>query len=131
DRRQVLLVAPPAEGGLERSLEVGSRGVDLLAYALNPGEVLGKGAGTFVGVKRVSPQGLARVSLPLYSLVVLLGVTELSEQTGRDLSEFVQSGGGVWIIPEGDVSPVRFQAAYERLLSGFVMGPLKQADPVQ
>lgn len=130
DRRQVLLVAPASDGD-ERSLEIGSRGIDLLTYALNPGEVLGKGSGTFVGVKRVSPQGLARVSLPLYSLIVLQGVTELPEQAGRDLLAFVQSGGGVWIIPEGDVSPVRFQAAFEKLLGGFTLGALKQAEPVQ
>jgi hypothetical protein len=71
------------------------------------------------------------VSLPLYSLVVLLGVTDLPEQAARDLEAFVRSGGGVWIIPEGDVSPVRFQMAYEKLLGGFVLGALRQADPVQ
>ena len=131
DRRQVLLVAPVGEPGDEKSLEITHRAVDLLAYALNPGEVLGRGSGTFVSVKRVSPQALARVSLPLYSLVVLMGVADLPEQTAKDLQAFVENGGGLWLIPESDLSPLRFQAAYEKLLGGFTLGSLQQADPVQ
>jgi hypothetical protein len=131
DRRQVLLVAPVTEAGEEKSLEITHRAADLLAYALNPGEVLGRGSGTFVSVKRVSPQALTRVSLPLYSLVVLMGVAELQEQTAKDLQAFVENGGGLWLIPEGDLSPLRFQAAYEKLLGGFTLGSLQQADPVQ
>jgi hypothetical protein len=132
DRRQVLLVAPPGPGGAdERGLELGHRAIDLLAYALNPGEALGKGAGTYVTVKRVSPPGLARVSLPIYSLVILFGVTELPEQAARDLAAFVDNGGGVWLIPEGNLSPLRFNETYGPLLGGFALGALKTADPVQ
>jgi hypothetical protein len=131
ERRQVLMVAPVSEAGEEKSLEIGHRGVDLLSYALNPGEVLGRGAGTFVAVKRVSPQALGRVSLPLYSLVVLLGVADLPEQTTKDLTAFVENGGGLWLIPESDVSPLRFQNSYSKLLGGFTLGALRQADPVQ
>ncbi len=130
DRRQVLLVSPAAETG-EGSLEITHRAVDLLAYALNPGEALGRGGGTFVSVKRVSPQGLLRVSLPLYSVVILMGVADLPEQTTKDLQAFVDNGGGLWLIPEGDVSPLRFQAAFEKLLGSFTLGPLQQPDAVQ
>ncbi len=131
DRRKVLIVAPVTEVGEEKSLEIGHRGVDLLTYALNPGEVLGRGAGTFVTVKRVSPQALARESLPFYSLIVLMGVTDFPEQTTKDLTAFVENGSGLWLIPEGDVSPLRFQTAYGKLLGGFTLGALRQADPVQ
>jgi hypothetical protein len=131
DRRRVLLVSPPGERADERSLEIGHRGVNLLSYALNPGEMLGKRAGTFVSIKRVSPDGLARESLPFYSPIILLGVTDLPEQSLKDLPGFVQNGGSLWLIPEGDISPLRFQAAFGKLLGGFTLGPLRQADPVQ
>jgi hypothetical protein len=132
DRRQVLLVAPAGPGGAdERGLELGHRAVDLLAYALNPGEALGRGAGTYVTVKRVSPPALARVSLPLYSLVILFGVTDLPEQSAKDLVAFVENGGGVWLIPEGNLSPLRFNEAFGPLLGEFALGAMKTADPAQ
>jgi hypothetical protein len=131
DRRRVLLVAPVSEAGEERSLEIGSRGVDLLSYALNPGEVLGRGAGTFVSLKRVSPQRLTQEVLTNYSLIILMGVTELPGRSDRDLTAFVENGGGLWLIPEGDVSPLRFQNAYEKLLGGFSLGALRQDGPVR
>jgi len=132
DRRQVLLVAPAGPGGAdERGLELGHRAVDLLTYALNPGEALGRGAGTYVTLKRVSPPGLARVSLPIYSLVILFGVTDLPEQSAKDLAAFVENGGGVWLIPDGNLSPLRFNEAFAPLLGGFALGALKTADPVQ
>jgi hypothetical protein len=132
DRRQVLLVAPPGPGGAEeRGLDLGHKTVDLLAYALNPGEALGRGAGTYVTVKRVSPQGLVRVSLPIYSLVILYGLTDIPEQSAKDLTAFAENGGGVWLIPEGNLSPVRFNEGFAPLLGDFAMGALKMADPVQ
>jgi hypothetical protein len=132
DRRQVLLVAPAGPGGTDdRGLEIGHRAVDLLACALNPGEALGRGAGTHVAVKRVSPPGLARVSLPLYSLVILFGVTDLPEQSAKDLLAFADNGGGVWLIPDGNLSPLRFNEAFGPLLGDFALGAMKTADPVQ
>jgi hypothetical protein len=123
ERRQVLLVAPAGPGGAdERGLELGHRAVDLLTYALNPGEALGRGAGTYVTLKRVSPPGLARVSLPIYSLVILFGVTDLPEQSAKDLAAFVENGGGVWLIPDGILSPLRFNEAFAPLLGGFALG---------
>ena len=81
DRKQILLVTPPAEGETqERGLDFGHRGADLLAYALNPGEALGQG-GTAINVKRVTPALLGRVSLPIYSVIILYGVTDLPEQS--------------------------------------------------
>jgi hypothetical protein len=126
DRRQVLLVTPASAGGEERGLELSFRGVDLLAYALNPGEALGKGAGTAIQVKRITPQQFGRVSLPIYSLIILYGVTDLSEQSARDLAAFVGNGGGVWLIPEHEGSPLRFNEGYGQLLNGLAIGQLKQ-----
>jgi len=132
DRSQVLLVVPAGERDSDdKSLEIGHRGVDLLAYALNPGEMLGAGAGTQISVKRVSPPRLARVSLPIYSAIILYGVTNLPDQSARDLEAFVRNGGGLWLIPEADVSPLRFNDAFAPLLNGLAIGQLRQPEQVQ
>jgi hypothetical protein len=131
DRKQILLVAPPGErDGEERGLEASHRATDLLAYALNPGEALGKGAGTSINVKRLTPQRLTQVSLPIYSIIILQGVIDLPEQSIKDLSAFVKNGGGIWLIPGPNVSPLRFNETYARLLNGFAIGQLKQPDPM-
>ena len=112
ERLQVLLVgAAEAHDEEDRGLELSYRGADLLAYALNPGESLGQ-QGTYINVKRVTPQSLSRVSLPLYSLIVLYGVTELPEQSLKDLTVFVKNGGGIWFVPDREMSPLRFNNAY-------------------
>lgn len=129
DRRQILLVAPAqAEDEGERGLELSYRGVDLLAYALNPGEMLGLGSGTNINVKRVTPQQLQRTSLPVYSLIVLYGVSDLAEQSIKDLNVFVKNGGGLWLIPDREMSPLRFNESLAPLLAGFALGQLKQPD---
>ncbi len=131
ERQQVLLVGAASQRDDEdRGLELSYQGADLLAYALNPGESLGQ-SGTNINVKRVTPQMLSRVSLPLYSMIVLYGVTELPEQSTKDLSVFVKNGGGIWFIPDGDMSPLRFNNAYGPLLQGFAIGQLKVPDQVQ
>ena len=104
---------------------------DLLGYALNPGEVLGQGGGTFVSVKRITPTILPRMSLPIYSIIVLYGVTELSEQSVKDLVAFVTNGGGVWLIPDREMSPLRFNEVFGPLLGGLAIGQLKQPEQVQ
>jgi hypothetical protein len=132
DRKQILLVTPATEKEKEdRGLEITYRGADLLTYALNPGEALGRGAGTYINVKRITPQRLGQVSLPIYSIIILYGVTDLPEQSAKDLISFVKNGGGVWLIPDRDLSPVRFNESYEKLLNGFSIGLLKRPDPVQ
>lgn len=132
DRRQVLLVTSAAtESDEERGLDLGYRGTDLLAYALNPGEMLGLGSGTNINVKRVTPQLLQRTSLPVYSLIVLYGVTELSEQSTKDLTAFVAAGGGLWLIPDREMSPLRFNDAFGPLLHGFAIGQMKQPETTQ
>lgn len=129
DRKQILLVTPPAEAPGEERLEASYRSADLLAYALNPSEALGKGAGTNINVKRLTPQRLTQVSLPIYSVIILHGVLDLPEQSIKDLMAFVKYGGGLWLIPAPDVSPVRFNETYEKLLGGFSIGVRKQPDP--
>jgi len=132
DRKQVLLVVPAGDApGQEAGLEFSHRGADLLAYALNPGEALGQGGGTAISVRRVTPAMFSRISLPIYSVIVLYGVTELPEQSARDLEAFVRGGGGVWLVPDRDVSPLRFNEGHARLLAGLAIGQLKEPDPVE
>ena len=133
DRRQILLVAPPATREDEEStgLELNYRGVDLLTYALNPGEALGQGTGTYINVKRVTPAALVRLSLPIYSLVIISGVTDLAEQSIKDLEAFVNNGGGVWLMPGQETSPLRFNEQFGTLLNGLAIGQLKQPSQVQ
>jgi hypothetical protein len=129
DRTQVLLVTPPGDAQTQPAgLELSHRGGDLLAYAMNPGETLGQGTGTAVNVKRITPALLGRVSLPMYAVVVLYGVADLPETSLRDLLTYVRNGGGVWLIPDGDVSPLRFNEGYGKLLSGLAIGQLKRPE---
>ncbi|MDA0841155.1 MAG: VWA domain-containing protein, partial [Planctomycetota bacterium] len=130
DRRQVLLVAP-ADRDEEESLELSYNGVDLLAYALNPGEALGLGTGTSIHMRRITVRALERVSLPIYSVIILYGVNELSDQSVKDLLVFVQNGGGLFIIPGDEVSPVGFNDTYGALLGGLSIGQLKEPSEVQ
>jgi len=120
DRRQLLLVAPPDPQSQEQAsaLALSARGVDLLRYALNPGEALGKGGGTAVQVKRVTPNLLSRVALPIYACVVVYAVDSLPEQSVDDLASFVDNGGGLWLIPGRDNAPRRFNQTFAPLLHG-------------
>lgn len=128
DRRQVLLVAEPDQNDESQSTAVRFEGLDLLGYAINPGEAVGQGGGTQVNVKRVAPQALPRVSLPLYSAIVLYGVIDLPEQSYKDLRSFAAAGGLVWIIAAGDASPVRFNERFASLLNGLTIGGLSEAE---
>lgn len=133
ERRQVLLITAAASAREEEGTdEVSYQGADLLAYALNPGEALGQGTvGTYINIRRVTPQVLERVSLPVYSLVLVYGNVELPEQSVRDLKAFVANGGGVWFIPDETTAPTRFNDVLQNLLGGFMLGQLKQPDTVQ
>ena len=131
ERKQVLLVAAGSGREEQEELEIRYAGADLLAYALNPGEVLGAGAGTYISVKRVTPALLDRVSLPLYSLVVVYGVTDIPEQSAKDLGAFVNNGGGLYLIPDEDVAPLRFNQTYGNVLGGLQIGQLKEPDTAQ
>jgi len=130
DRKQILLVTAAEGETQERGLDFGHRGADLLSYALNPGEALGQG-GTAITVKRVTPALFGRVSLPIYSVIILYGVSDLPEQSARDLEAFVLNGGGVWLIPGADLSPLRFNEGYHKILGGFAIGQVKRPEQVQ
>jgi hypothetical protein len=129
DRRQVLLVAEADDEDEPPSAAVRYEGLDLLGYAINPGEAVGQGGGTQVNLKRVAPQALSRVSLPLYSLIVLYGVVDLPEQSYKDLRSFAAAGGVIWIIAKAEGSPVRFNERFASLLSGLTIGQMSEADP--
>jgi hypothetical protein len=124
DRRQVLLVAPPRPPR-EEGVRASYAGSDLLSYAINPGEALGTGGGTFVAVKRITPNLLQRVSLPIHSAVVLYGLGELEDKSVHDLLAYVRGGGGVYLVPDRSVSPVRFNETFAPLLAGLRLGGLK------
>ena len=129
DRRQVLLVAEADDDDEPPSAAVRFEGLDLLGYAINPGEAVGQGGGTQVNSKRVPPTALPRMSLPLYSLIVLYGVVDLPEQSYKDLRSFAAAGGVVWIIAKADASPVRFNERFAPLLDGLTIGQATEADP--
>lgn len=132
NRRSILLVVPPTpDGGAETEMELGTKGLDLFSYALNPGEALGQGTDTYVTVKRISSNMLERVTLPVYSTIVLYGVTDLAEQSATDLNAFVRNGGGLYLIADPEMSPLRFNTVYAKVLGGFALGPPKEAEPVQ
>jgi hypothetical protein len=128
DRRQVLLVAEADQDEEPQTTAVRFEGLDLLGYAINPGEAVGQGGGTQVNLKRVAPQALPRVSLPLYSLIVLYGVVDLPEQSYKDLRSFAAAGGLVWIIAKADASPVRFNERFASLLSGLSIGQVSESE---
>lgn len=131
DRRQVLLVTPPAREETAEGVRASSAGVDLLAYAVNPGESLGLGGGTQIALKRVTPNLLERVSLPIYSCVVLYGLSEIPDKSVRDLAGYVRDGGALYIVPDRRTNPVQFNDVFGPLLSGFRLGALKEPrDPV-
>lgn len=131
ERRQVLLVTATPPPGEDSAEDVSYQGTDLLAYALNPGEALGQSTGTYISVRRATPQILERLSLPLYSLIILSGTVEIPEQSARDLKAFVANGGGLMLMPDENVAPGRFNEILQPLLGGFLLGQTRQPDPVQ
>jgi len=126
ERRQVLLVAPPA-AATEGATRASAAGPDLLGYALNPGEALGLGTGTNVSVKRITPNLIERVPLPLYSAVVLYAVSELPERSIKDLVAYVKGGGGLYLIVDRAVARERFNETFAPLLAGFRLGGWKES----
>jgi len=130
DRRQILVVAPPRPDE-EGEMQASYRGVDLLSYAINPGEALGLGTGTAISVKRITANVLEKVSLPIYSAIIIYGLAELPPKSVNDLLAYVKNGGGLCFIPDSRVSPVQFNDNFGPVLAGFQLGGLKQAgEPV-
>lgn len=130
ERRQVLLVVPPkfTEQG---EVQASTTGVDLLSYAINPEEALGLAAGVHTVVKRITPNLLERASLSIYSSILIYNLTELPAQSLLDLQAYVENGGGLCLILDSKVSPFQFNETYQKLLSPFQLGALKQpSDPV-
>ena len=128
-RKQILLVTP---GGSESVTgDLGYSGEDLLSYALNPSDALGQGSDTYIALKRVSANMLERVSLPLYSTVILYGIGEISDQSAKDLRAFAANGGGVMLVLTPDLSPLRVNDSMQLLLGGLSVGQIKEpAEPI-
>jgi hypothetical protein len=127
-RRRVLLIAPPTDE-TESGVRASYVGEDLLTYAINPGERLGLGTGTHINVERKTPNLLARVSLPLYSTIIIYGLSGLpDEQSVEDLGAYVKNGGTLCLIPRSadSFSPGRFNDSFAPLLGGFRLGGLKE-----
>lgn len=128
ERRQVLLVAPakyaPQEGTATRY-----SGVDLLAIAINPEESLGLPATGQSSLKRVSPEQLDRIPLSSYKVIILYGIAEPpSPTTVADLTGYVRSGGGLWIIPDRDTSPTALNATFAPLLGNFRLAGFREEE---
>jgi hypothetical protein len=129
--QQILLVAPGSPRGEDEGRPAGLRGVDLLTYALNPAEALGLGGGASLRVKRIAPTVLEREALPVYSTLIFYGGGEVSEQSAKDLAAYLDNGGIVWLVPERDLSPAKWNRNFGAILKGFSIGALRQADPPQ
>lgn len=123
-RTNVLLVAPGEDGAAGAF-----SGVDLLSYALNPGDWLaGARTGTHVALRRVTPNVLRQQTLPMYSTVMLYGIDALPADEIEDLLAFVSQGGGLVIIPTAEVNPVRFNDSFAPLLGDLALGTLRNGE---
>lgn len=132
ERRQILLVTPATDGEEEDGYAT-YQGRALFRYAVNPGEELGTGAGTYLRLKRITPLRLQSgdAGLALCSTVVLYGVGELSEKSVNDLASFVRNGGGLVLIPERQLGPRQFNECFAPVLGGLQLGGLHEpADPM-
>ena len=130
-RRQVLLVAP-SKYAVREGTATGYTGVDLLALAINPEEALGLPAGVHTSLKRVSPEMLERVPLSSYAVIILYGIAELPNPGSvRDLVTYVTSGGGLYIVPDRDFSPIRFNETFAPLLGNFRLAGLRQLEKAE
>jgi hypothetical protein len=128
ERRQVLLVAP-AKYAVKEGTARGYTGADLLALAINPEEALGLPTGMHTALKRVSPEMLERVPLSSYAVIILYGIADLpNAATLNDLATYVRSGGGLCIVPDRELSPVRFNETFAPLLGGFRLGAIRQVE---
>ncbi|MFT5129685.1 MAG: hypothetical protein ACI8W8_003312 [Rhodothermales bacterium] len=125
-RTLILLVAPAADA--EDTIY---RGQDLLTYAFNPGEALGRGSGTFINIKKQTPNMMDKEALPIYSMIVLYGVADLSAQSQKDLRDYVNNGGGLLLIPRSDLSPGSIRQGLGNFLGGITVGQIKEGDTVQ
>ncbi len=128
NRTQILLVSQAEDEKQEdRNFYKGS---DLLAYALNPGEALGTGGGTYISVKRITPNVLDKQALPIYSMIVLYGVANLTEQSQKDLQVYVRNGGGLMIILESGMSPFAINNGLSAFFGGTTLTQLKDSDKI-
>lgn len=125
-QRTVLLVAPPDYAAAEGT-ERGYTGADILSYAINPEAALGLAAGVHTSVRRITPAGFARTTLSSFAAIVLYGVEALPEaRSAQDLRDYVENGGGVWLIPDRRVTPLQFNATFGDLLGGAQLGVLRE-----
>jgi hypothetical protein len=130
-QRSVLFVVSqeyPAAEGVER----GYTGADILGYAINPEAALGLVSGVHTSVRRITPAAFARTTLSSFAAIVIYGVDSLPEvRSAQDLRDYVQNGGGLWLIPDRRVTPLQFNATFGDLLGGAQLGVLREpATPV-
>lgn len=125
-QRAILLVASPDYTSTEGT-ERGYTGADILGYAINPEATLGLAAGVHTSVRRVTPAGFARTTLSSFAAIVFYGVEALPEtRSVQDLRDYVQNGGGLWLIPDRRVTPLQFNATFGDLLGGAQLGVLRE-----
>ena len=124
--RHVLMVAP-AGYQVEDRVERGYSGADILSYAINPEAVLGLRSGVHTAVRRITPAAFADTTLSSYAALIFYGVDALPEARSlQDLRSYVESGGGVWIIPDRAVNAMVFNETFAALLAGAQLGVLRE-----
>jgi hypothetical protein len=80
-------------------------------------------------VKKITPAVLERATLSMYSTVIFYGISELpNAKSAGDVAAYVRGGGGVLLIPDASVNPVKFNETFAPLLSGFQLGSARRSD---
>ncbi len=120
--RQILIVAAAGYQSDDR-LERGASGAEVLGYAINPEATLGLVSGGHTAVRRITPAAFANTTLSSYDALVFYGVDALPDPRSlQDVYDYVASGKGVWLIPDGTCNPADFNRTFGHLMAGAKLG---------
>jgi len=125
--RQILMVAI-AEHDASDGVKRGYSGADILSYAINPEATLGLRSGVHTAIRRITPAAFADMTLSSYAALIFYGVDALPEARSlQDLRSYVESGGGIWLIPDRAVMPMAFNKTFGDLTAGAQLGVLHES----
>ena len=80
-------------------------------------------------VRHITPAAFADTTLSTYAALIFYGVDALPEARSRqDILDYVENGGGVWIIPDQHVMPLAFNETFGSVLGGAKLGVLLQPE---
>ena len=75
---------------------------------------------------------LERVPLSSYAVIILYGLADLPNPASvDDLATYVRSGGGLYIVPDREMSPIRFNETFAPLLGSFRLAGLRQLEKAE